>query len=127
MIELRDVLIPAVDLGEMFGSASPAGERWGVIVEIGGIGRVALMVDIVHDQEEIVIKPVSPLIGAAGIYSGATVLGSGEAALVLDLPAIAALLEVTAGAPSAEVKRSEERRVGKVCGSTCRFRWSPYH
>src|SRR3546814_19207609 len=23
--------------------------------------------------------------------------------------------------------RSEERRVGKECGSTCSFRWSPYH
>src|SRR3546814_15995837 len=23
--------------------------------------------------------------------------------------------------------RSEERRVGKECVSTCRFRWSPYH
>src|SRR3546814_6831716 len=23
--------------------------------------------------------------------------------------------------------RSEERRVGKECGSTCRLRWSPYH
>src|SRR3546814_3703879 len=23
--------------------------------------------------------------------------------------------------------RSEERRVGKECGSTCRYRWSPYH
>src|SRR3546814_14748071 len=26
-----------------------------------------------------------------------------------------------------EVHRSEERRVGKECGSTCRSRWSPYH
>src|SRR3546814_12912230 len=25
------------------------------------------------------------------------------------------------------VMRSEERRVGKECGSTCRSRWSPYH
>src|SRR3546814_21181766 len=25
------------------------------------------------------------------------------------------------------VVRSEERRVGKECVSTCRFRWSPYH
>src|SRR3546814_14115249 len=24
-------------------------------------------------------------------------------------------------------ERSEERRVGKECGSTCRSRWSPYH
>src|SRR3546814_5774589 len=26
-----------------------------------------------------------------------------------------------------EVYRSEERRVGKECVSTCRSRWSPYH
>src|SRR3546814_4625276 len=25
------------------------------------------------------------------------------------------------------VERSEERRVGKGCVSTCRYRWSPYH
>src|SRR3546814_13552156 len=25
------------------------------------------------------------------------------------------------------VHRTEERRVGKACGSTCRSRWSPYH
>src|SRR3546814_1978432 len=29
--------------------------------------------------------------------------------------------------PRAEGKRSEERRVGKECVSTCRSRWSPYH
>src|SRR3546814_2484664 len=26
-----------------------------------------------------------------------------------------------------EADRSEERRVGKECVSTCRYRWSPYH
>src|SRR3546814_13003554 len=26
-----------------------------------------------------------------------------------------------------EAHRSEERRVGKECVSTCRYRWSPYH
>src|SRR3546814_20228815 len=31
----------------------------------------------------------------------------------------------TADVPEAE--RSEERRVGKECVSTCRSRWSPYH
>src|SRR3546814_12671536 len=25
------------------------------------------------------------------------------------------------------LRRSEERRVGQECVSTCRFRWSPYH
>src|SRR3546814_15258113 len=32
----------------------------------------------------------------------------------------------TAGQPEA-LSRSEERRVGKECVSTCRSRWSPYH
>src|SRR3546814_10785192 len=42
-------------------------------------------------------------------------------------------METTAdrrGSPAAlwpEVKRSEERRVGKECVSTCRSRWSPYN
>src|SRR3546814_7532580 len=29
--------------------------------------------------------------------------------------------------PSIAAQRSEERRVGKECVSTCRSRWSPYH
>src|SRR3546814_18857030 len=30
-------------------------------------------------------------------------------------------------AVTARIDRSEERRVGKECVSTCRSRWSPYH
>src|SRR3546814_1990505 len=30
-------------------------------------------------------------------------------------------------ASAAKARRSEERRVGKECVSTCRSRWSPYH
>src|SRR3546814_19456885 len=29
--------------------------------------------------------------------------------------------------PPVPIRRSEERRVGKECVSTCRTRWSPYH
>src|SRR3546814_17689584 len=29
--------------------------------------------------------------------------------------------------PAVSLNRSEERRVGKECVSTCRYRWSPYH
>src|SRR3546814_13978267 len=38
-----------------------------------------------------------------------------------------ALQEAGAAAKGATVYRSEERRVGKECVSTCRSRWSPYH
>src|SRR3546814_12383629 len=33
----------------------------------------------------------------------------------------------TSGASWSRPSRSEERRVGKECVSTCRSRWSPYH
>src|SRR3546814_11810958 len=33
----------------------------------------------------------------------------------------------TASGRPGDVVRSEERRVGKECVSTCRSRWSPYH
>src|SRR3546814_14161469 len=34
---------------------------------------------------------------------------------------------IGAGESGAKSLRSEERRVGKECVSTCRSRWSPYH
>src|SRR3546814_2277792 len=37
------------------------------------------------------------------------------------------LEQVTRRSPRADLYRSEERRVGKECVSTCRSRWSPYH
>src|SRR3546814_14184799 len=42
-------------------------------------------------------------------------------------PAAEMLERVAAEAGSARVHRSEERRVGKECVSTCRSRWSPFH
>src|SRR3546814_11498757 len=48
--------------------------------------------------------------------------GCAGAAVALALTGICFAIGVTDGAV-----RSEERRVGKECVSTCRSRWSPYH
>src|SRR3546814_9683536 len=40
---------------------------------------------------------------------------------------ITSMAGVLVGAVYATNPRSEERRVGKECVSTCRSRWSPYH
>src|SRR3546814_2756407 len=42
------------------------------------------------------------------------------------LPGCAAI-HASANGPISASARSEERRVGKECVSTCRSRWSPYH
>src|SRR3546814_17316984 len=42
-----------------------------------------------------------------------------------DMGAFAGLEQLELGAPGDDL-RSEERRVGKECVSTCRYRWSPY-
>src|SRR3546814_18819650 len=44
-------------------------------------------------------------------------------------PSISMTIHSKANPPSSSRSRirSEERRVGKECGSTCRSRWSPYH
>src|SRR3546814_12028774 len=45
----------------------------------------------------------------------------------VDLADVAAAGEVVGKDAELLEQRSEERRVGKECVSTCRSRWSPYH
>src|SRR3546814_11146553 len=45
----------------------------------------------------------------------------------LGLAALKAAILFFSSVYSGQPKRSEERRVGKECVSTCRSRWSPYH
>jgi len=52
--------------------------------------RFGLVVDGLADPEEIVVKPLSAVLKSIGYYSGATVLGSGDLALILDPGALAA-------------------------------------
>src|SRR3546814_15042178 len=57
----------------------------------------------------------------------ATILGGMTTLLGTSTNLIVAGLVVAAGLPALDMFRSEERRVGKECVSTCRSRWSPYH
>src|SRR3546814_11367907 len=45
----------------------------------------------------------------------------------LDTGMILEIIDVRGNAVLLQIIRSEERRVGKECVSTCRSRWSPYH
>lgn len=51
--------------------------------------RYGLVVDGLADPEEIVVKPLAAVLREIGCYAGATILGNGEMALILNLGAIA--------------------------------------
>jgi two-component system chemotaxis sensor kinase CheA len=48
--------------------------------------RFGLVVDEVHDAEEIVVKPLSKHLKGIRAYAGATIMGDGKLALILDVP-----------------------------------------
>src|SRR3546814_3447326 len=51
----------------------------------------------------------------------------GHGFLAFQIDPVAALVAIAIGLLAHHQRRSEERRVGKECVSTCRSRWSPYH
>lgn len=86
---LRDTLVPTVRLRERLGvtGARPAGRVPAVIVEVGD-RRAALVVDALVGQQEIVVEPFDAPKGTLPVFSGATILGDGAPALIVDPAAL---------------------------------------
>jgi two-component system chemotaxis sensor kinase CheA len=70
--------------------------------------RFGLVVDSLADPEEIVVKPLSAVLKDIGLYSGATVLGSGDLALILDPGSIAVRAGVTMSSEDEAARAVEE-------------------
>jgi two-component system chemotaxis sensor kinase CheA len=93
MIELRGRLVGVVDLARLFGLAPEAapGEGRRVVVVRAGARRLGLVVDDVLGQRQTVVKTLSAFHRDVPGFSGATILGDGRVALILDVAALAAL------------------------------------
>src|SRR3546814_19365713 len=65
--------------------------------------------------------------GIGGVDLVQPLLGRGVDAMEAIVAADREQFELAARADATIIARSEERRVGKECVSTCRSRWSPYH
>jgi two-component system, chemotaxis family, sensor kinase CheA len=93
LYRLRGKLLPLVFLDRLLmpgGALEPTVGREHFIAVLDADGRhFGLVVDGLADPEEIVVKPLSPVLKEIGLYSGATVLGNAELALILDPGAIA--------------------------------------
>lgn len=89
VLRLRGRMLPLASLNRALGleSAGPAGRT--VVVLQTGDGRFGLIVDGVEGAEAVVVKPLNSRVGALKLYSGATILGSGEVALILNAAGVA--------------------------------------
>ena len=87
---LRGRLLPVVFLSQVVRGADPRASTGRGLVVLRAEGRTfGLVVDTVHDTEEIVVKPLSDRLRGIDLFAGATLLGDGRVALILDVPALA--------------------------------------
>ena len=90
VISLRDTVIPIIRLSkelDIESSKSPD-ENMVVVIVKKGEKLAGLVTDELMGQQEIVIKSLGRYISKCKIISGATILGDGEVALILDANAL---------------------------------------
>lgn len=92
MFTFRGQRVPCLALGKEIGANNePVGQTHKILLMRGaaGVGPFALAVEKVLNNEDLVIKPISPAIMDAGIYSGSSLLDDGRPILMLDIQALA--------------------------------------
>lgn len=83
---LRGDLLPLIYLRsqlEIESSHDSTSEQVIMVLDADG-RRFGVVVDSVHDTEEIVVKPLGRLLSSLQVYAGATILGDGQIALIVD-------------------------------------------
>jgi len=84
-ITLRDRLVPFLRLREMFDTGTRPDPHQKIVVIATGAERVGLVVDQIIGSHQTVIKSMSPLHQDVAAFAGATILGDGGVALILDV------------------------------------------
>jgi two-component system chemotaxis sensor kinase CheA len=86
VITLRGQVVPLVRVADFFELGGERDPEKVMIVIVGLQGRqVGLVVDSFHGEQEIVIKPLSDVVGRIPGISGATILGNGSISLIIDV------------------------------------------
>jgi two-component system chemotaxis sensor kinase CheA len=92
--KLRDEYLPIVRLHEVFGIEKAKARRLteGLLVVVeSDIGYCGLFVDDLVGQQQVVVKSIEANYGKVKGISGATILGDGSVALILDIPGVVRL------------------------------------
>ncbi|MFM7607900.1 MAG: chemotaxis protein CheW, partial [Alphaproteobacteria bacterium] len=86
VLRLRDRLLPLVSLSSLLRlrEAPVGGLKGYVVVMQVGANVFGIVVDRVFDTEEIVVKPVAPILRHITMFSGNTILGDGSVIMIMD-------------------------------------------
>jgi two-component system chemotaxis sensor kinase CheA len=91
VVELRGQVLPVVSLRALYALDSPEPERSSVVVIRSGASRFGVMVDALLGQHQTVIKPLGKMFRSLRGMSGSSILGTGEVALIFDVPSLSQL------------------------------------
>ncbi|BAE49130.1 hybrid sensor histidine kinase/response regulator [Paramagnetospirillum magneticum] len=91
VLRLRDRLLPLVSLKRLLKLAENDEEQQETFIVVTQVGTYTfgIIVDRVFDTEEIVVKPVAPILRHISMFSGNTILGDGSVIMILDPNGIA--------------------------------------
>jgi two-component system chemotaxis sensor kinase CheA len=87
-INLRDKVLPLLRLRDAFEVPGDAGRRENIVVVHCAGRQAGLVVDSLQGEFQTVIKPLGRIFEHLGGISGSTILGSGDVALILDVPVL---------------------------------------
>lgn len=85
-LNLRGEVLPFIHLHQLFGLGSTASDRRSIVVVRYGKQSAGLVVDQLLGEFQTVIKPLGKLFQFLQGISGSSILGSGDIALILDIP-----------------------------------------
>ncbi|RLA81846.1 MAG: chemotaxis protein CheA [Epsilonproteobacteria bacterium] len=85
-VNLRGNILPLLDLREFFDTGKLGVKRENIIIVHFANKKVGLLVDELHGEFQTVIKPLGKIFRNVKGIGGATILGSGQVAMILDIP-----------------------------------------
>jgi len=86
-----------------------ASSAMNIAVVSAGAFKYGLVVDQLHDSEEIVVKPVGRHLKKCTAYAGATIMGDGKVALILDISNLAQMAELATVSEASQMARAAEK------------------
>ena len=87
-MDLRGEVLPFIRLRHLFEIEEPVPRRQNIVVVGYGESKTGLIVDRLMGEFQTVIKPLGKLFSHVRGIGGSTILGSGEVALILSIPAL---------------------------------------